>query len=141
VAQGSLQAPQAPYTPVTNLVLHYNSTGGVLSGSINDLNVSDPIGADLRTNKDLPEQVRLSVQYAFLSRINPVSVPALIAILHPYPFQKSASVGDPTSMLCLEIGPAAKLQADANERATYLIELPPCCAIPLPSHDKPRLDL
>ena len=64
VAQGSLQEPQAPYTPVTNLVLHYNSTGGVLSGAINDLNVSDPIGADLRTNMDLPEQVRLPLACA-----------------------------------------------------------------------------
>jgi hypothetical protein len=54
--QAATQLPQAPYKPTTNLVLHYNGTGALNTGE-NDMSMSDPIGTDNRTNKDLPEQV------------------------------------------------------------------------------------
>ena len=58
VTQAAVQTPSAPYTPVTNLVLHYNGSGALTTGD-NDMLMSDPIGTDNRTNKDLPEQVPL----------------------------------------------------------------------------------
>ena len=56
MAQAALQSPSGTYKSVTNLVIHFNSSNGVTTGD-NDFAMNNTIGADLRTNKDLPEQV------------------------------------------------------------------------------------
>ena len=59
VLQSGTQEPQAPFKSVTSLVVHFNSTNGVTTGD-NDMLMNNTIGSDQRTNKDMPEQVRLS---------------------------------------------------------------------------------
>ncbi len=59
VLQSGTQEPQAPFKSVTSLVVHFNSTNGVTKGD-NDMLMNNTIGSDQRTNKDMPEQVRLS---------------------------------------------------------------------------------
>ena len=59
--QSGTQEPQAPFKSVTSLVVHFNSTNGITTGD-NDMLMNNTIGSDQRTNKDMPEQVRLATR-------------------------------------------------------------------------------